>query len=105
MGNLWIKDNATGEWRKANADSMPMINSSYNVQSTPNTQHDSDKSPATAALIVSSTALIGLLIVVVVYGLYRCKGRKNKSVYRTQGVRYENLEKNPLDGNTAVVNN
>ena len=113
MGNLWIKDNTTGEWKKANTDSMPMINvensSSYTVQSaqstTPYGQHNSDKSPATVALIVSSTALIGLLIVVVVYGLYRYKGRKNKSVHCAQGISYENLEKSSPDVSTAVANN
>ena len=114
MGNLWIKDNSTGEWRKTNVDSIPMItleNSShsyYNIQSaqlTANSQHDSDKSPATAALIVSSTALIGLVIVVVVYGLYRYKGRRNKSVHCSQAVSYENLEKSSPDDNTTVANN
>ena len=97
-GEMWKKDNATNEWRIVEVADMekifvPMSNTTESSRvingstitngtdinkqtSTHNQGGDDDKSPLTAALIISSTALLGLVIVVAVYGLYRCKGRK-----------------------------
>jgi len=113
-GELWEKDNSTNEWRVAKSIEMdntyvPMSNTTHSSQiinastltdATPLQNKgsvdagDNSNSPLTAALIISSTALLGLVIVVAVYGLYKCKGKK---VRKNVG-NYENLDQ------TSMVN-
>ncbi|XP_065907252.1 macrophage-expressed gene 1 protein-like [Dysidea avara] len=107
-GDLWKKNNSTNEWRIAKTAEMediyvPMSNTSQSsqiinasiltsatpIQSKDNNVDDSSNSPTTVALIISSTALLGLVIVVAVYGLYRCKGGKKT---RKHVGSYENLD-------------
>jgi len=108
-GDLWLKDNSTNEWRivktvqmedihvpmSNTSQSSPIINASTLTTATPiqnkdNTNaDDSSNSPVTVALIISSTALLGLVIVVAVYGLYRYKGGKKS---RKHVGSYENID-------------
>jgi len=96
-GEMWKKDNATNEWRIVKiADmkkiSIPMSNTTESSQvingsaisngtdinkqtGIHNQGGDDENSPLTAALIISSTALLGLVIVVAVYGWCKCKRR------------------------------
>ena len=89
-GDMWKKDDSTNEWRIVKIADMekiyvPMTNMNGTSQTITNAStitsathihNKDDDSPITAALIISSTALLGLVIVVAVYGLYRCKGSK-----------------------------
>ena len=103
-GNLWVKDNETQEWQmmtdvrsegltpaamELQPGFYPTTNASKvtSDDGTNSGHHDGDSS-ATAALIISTTALLGLLIAGSVYIVYKYKGRKTK-----RRGNYENIEK------------
>ena len=90
-GNLWQKDNETNEWRMVTREGLgpattslqpeyyDITNASRVTSGTANNgQHDGNSS-TTAALIISTTALLGLLIAGLVFLVYKYKGRKPKT--------------------------
>ena len=110
-GNLWQKDNETNEWQmltkvgeeRLSLAAMELQQVSTNASqvtsdNTYNSHHDGNSS-ATAALIISTTALLGLLIAGLVYMVYKYKGRVHKA--RRHGS-YENIEKNDATNSNEV---
>ena len=99
-GDMWKKNDSTNEWRivKVANTYVPMtdingtsqiIANASTITSTTHVHNKNNDTPVTAALIISSTALLGLVIVVAVYGLYRCKGSKRS---RNQVDGYNNID-------------
>ena len=118
-GDLWMKDNSTNEWRivktvkmddiyvpvSNTSHSSEIINASILTSATPiqdknnkNANHSSN-SPTTVAVIIISTALLGLAILVAMYGLYRCKSGK-KSRKNVGG--YEEIPQTPAAAASTV---
>ena len=94
IGQLWEKHNETNEWKMVESEEFDPDMASDDTQNTQNSQNDSN-SLATAALIVSFTALLGLLIAGLVCAVaYKCKGRKTK-----HHENYMNLEENDATNN------
>ncbi|XP_065908837.1 macrophage-expressed gene 1 protein-like [Dysidea avara] len=103
-GNMWIQDNITKQWIKqpqshidainidpTNSSQLPPSSTSQPISGNDHNEDDTGTSPTTAALIISSTALLGLIIVVAIYGLCKYKGHKKK-VTAAATSSYENLE-------------
>ena len=100
IGVLWEKNDETGEWQTITQltdiekiENFEDLDNATNVTNetsneTYNSYHTESNSVSTAAVIISTTALLGLLIAGSVYIAYKYKGRKT----RRHG-NYENIEK------------
>ena len=127
-GDLWLKNETTMEWYKVKeipADTMQksesameaiglnpasesafmfaLTNSSNITSSGTSTQGDNvafhnNETPITVALVISSTALIGLIVVVAVYSVYKCKKPKGSQLG------YSNLDRPVNTGNEMETN-
>ena len=100
-GILWEKNGETGEWQTVtqltdienienfeDLDNVVTNVTDETSNDTYNSYHTESNPINTAALIISTTALLGLLIAGSVYILYKYKGRKTK-----HHGNYENIEK------------
>ena len=113
-GNLWEKDDKTNEWRMVTVESNGLTPAAMDLQpayydlsnatsqgkntsGTHNSNHDGSWL-TTATLIISTTALLGLLVAGLVFLLYKCKERRasNRKGYnnieKTDGTNSNELE-------------
>ena len=127
-GDLWLKNETTKEWYKVKeididtlqtsesvmeaidlnpaSKDTPMIgltNSSNITSRGTSTEGDNaavhnNETPITVALVISSTALIGLIVVIAVYGVYKCKKPKGSQ----HG--YSNIDRPVNTGNEMETN-